>query len=138
MGAVRGSTADNYRTAVNVHLKPTLGSKPLADLCVADVNKFLRDMTTRPRTKSETPRRQPKRVRPPKPPKDFVPRPLSLSTKRLAKEVLAMALDHAVSEKRITENVARQAKLPKSQRGQPKRSRLVDEGRSNQVPRAPA
>ena len=114
MGDVKGSTADNYQTQIDVHLKPAFGDVPLTDLKVADVNAFLRKMQTRPRAKSTKSRPEPKRVRTPKPPKDFQPRPLSLSTKRLAKKVLALALDHAISEGRLTVNVARQAKLPKA------------------------
>lgn len=110
---VSGSTADNYRTQIEVHLKPAIGDVSLPDLKVSDVNRLLRDLKTKPRAPSTKERPAPKRVRTVK---KVVPvsRELSLSTKRLVRKVLALALDHAISEDRLSENVARKAKLPKA------------------------
>src|SRR5664280_2621102 len=65
----------------------------------------------RPPSTRERP--EPKRRRNIKP-KPFVAEDLKLSSKRLLRKVLAMALDHAISEDRLSENVARKAKLPKT------------------------
>ncbi len=94
---VAGSTADNYRTMVNQHLRPGLGTKLLSDLTTADVNRFLIRMASAVRG-GDGGREQ--RIG------------YSKSTIRLAKKVLGMALQHAKSEGRVNENVARHAKVP--------------------------
>jgi integrase len=113
MGDVAGSTADSYRSQITVHLKPVFGDTPIADLKVSDVNRFLRTVKSKKRPASTRERPAPKRVRKIAK-RDFVAEDLSLSTKRLIRKVLAMALDHAISEDRLSENVARKAKLPKA------------------------
>jgi integrase len=110
---VSGSTADNYRSQITVHLKPAFGDFAIGDLKVSDVNKFLRTVKTKRRPPSTRERPEPKRRRNIKP-KPFVAEDLKLSSKRLLRKVLAMALDHAISEDRLSENVARKAKLPKT------------------------
>jgi integrase len=110
---VGGSTADNYRSQIGVHLKPAFGEVAITDLKVSDVNKFLRTVKTKKRPPSTRERPEPKRRRVLKP-APFVPEDMSLSSKRLLRKVLAMALDHAISEDRLSENVARKAKLPKT------------------------
>ena len=113
MGPVSGSTADSYRSQITVHLKPAFGDIAIGDLKVSDVNKFLRTVKSKKRPASTRARPAPKRVRKIAK-RDFVAEDLSLSTKRLIRKVLAMALDHAISEDRLSENVARKAKLPKT------------------------
>jgi integrase len=90
---VAQSTADNYRTMARKHVKPGLDTTPLADLTTAKVNAWLRGMAT------ET--------------DDH--RAYSRSTIKLARKVLSMALDHAKSERRVPENVARDAKIPNAE-----------------------
>lgn len=89
---VGGSTASNYRTMSRKHVVSSLGDIPVADLTTTKVNAWLREMAT------EGPDRP----------------AYSKNTIRLAKKVLAMGLDHALSEKQVTENVARAAKIPKA------------------------
>lgn len=88
---VEGSTASNYRTMSRKHVISALGDIPVADLTTARVNAWLREMA------------------------DGATGPAySKNTIRLAKKVLAMGLDHALSEKRVRENVAKAAKIPKA------------------------
>jgi hypothetical protein len=94
-------------------LKPAFGDFAIGDLKVSGVNKFLRTVKTKRRPLSTRERPEPKRRRNIKS-KPFVAEDLSLSSKRLLRKVLAMALDHAISEDRLSENVARKAKLPKT------------------------
>jgi integrase len=84
------STQDNDQTMARKHVKPALGDIALVDLDTADVNAWLRDMAT------ETEDHQ----------------AYSKSTIKLARKVLVMALEHARSERRVTENVAKDAKVP--------------------------
>jgi integrase len=84
------STSENYKTMVRKHIKPALGSVPLVDLTTAAVNSWLRDLAT------ETDDHQ----------------AYAKSTIKLARKVLVMGLEHAKSERRVPENVARSGKIP--------------------------
>jgi len=113
LATVRGSTADNYLTQVEIHLKPALGDVLVEELTVPMVSNFLRTLTTKPpRSRSTRERPAPKRVRD-FPRKGFTPRPLGTSSKRLVRKVLAMALDYAIENHGLTVNVARNAKPPR-------------------------
>jgi hypothetical protein len=92
---------------------PAFGDFAISDLKVSDVNKFLRTVKTKRRPPSTRARPETKGRRNSKS-QPFVAQDLSLSSKRLLRKVLAMALDHAISEDRLLENVARKAKLLKT------------------------
>ena len=123
---IASSTRENYRTQVNRHIVPALGDIPLSELSTARVNQWLRKMATDGASKNSI---------------------------KLAKKVLAMALEHARSERRVPENVAKDAEgskpparryagtrrrrdttIPQGSQGQPVRDRV----HHPPGPRAPA
>lgn len=94
LSSVAESTAENYMSMIDRHIGPALGSKLLSDLTTADVNAFLVQMATAHRGQDRI--------------------GYSKSTVSLAKKVLGMGLQHAKTEGRVTENVARDAKVPEA------------------------
>ena len=94
LSGIAGSTAENYKSLIDRHIGPALGSKLVSDLTTADVNAFLIEMAAA--------RRGAERIG------------YAKSTINLAKKVLGMGLQHAKSEGRVTENVARDAKVPEA------------------------
>jgi integrase len=113
LATVKGSTADNYLTQVEVHLKPALGDVLVSDLTVPQVSNFLRTLETKPPRRLSTKERPaPLRVRTIAT-KGFTSRPLGTKSKRLVRKVLAMALDYAMENHGLTVNVARNAKPPR-------------------------
>ena len=99
LSGVAGSTAENYKSMIDRHIGPALGSKLLSDLTTAEVNAFLIHMAkVRRGVNGEGNERM----------------GYAKSTIKLAKKVLGMGLQHAKSEGRVPENVARDAKVPEA------------------------
>ncbi len=94
---VAGSTAENYKSMIDRHIRPAIGSKLLSELTTSDVNSFLIDMASARRGEDG---------------EGNVSVGYAKSTIKLAKKVLGMGLQHAKSEGRVSENVARDAKVP--------------------------
>ncbi len=99
LSGVAGSTAENYRSMIDRHIRPAIGSKLLSELTTSDVNTFLIGMASACRGKDGDGN-------------DRVG--YAKSTIKLAKKVLGMGLQHAKSEGRVPENVAREAKIPEA------------------------
>ena len=99
LSGIAGSTAENYKSLIDRHIRPALGSKLVSDLTTADVNGFLIDMAA---VRRGAVGRGSKRIG------------YAKSTINLARKVLGMGLQHAKSEGRVTENVARDAKVPEA------------------------
>ena len=91
---VQSDARDNYMTVARCHIIPTLGKKKVSALTVADVQHL---------TASKL------RGGP-----DGVPRPLSVSTVRRIRSVLAQALDVCLVEGSLLRNVAKLTKAPKA------------------------
>jgi integrase len=88
---------ENYRSIAERHIIPTLGRKQVRNLTVADVQHLLATKLKGVPGKS---------------------RPLSVSTVRRIRSVLAQALDECVVEGSLTRNVAALTKPPKAQRAE--------------------
>ena len=99
LSGVAGSTSENYKSMINRHIRPAIGSKLLSELSTSDVNAFLLDMASARRGEDAGGKEKVGYAK---------------STIRLAKKVLAMGLQHAKSEGRVSENVAREAKIPEA------------------------
>jgi integrase len=99
LSGVAGSTAENYKAMIDRHISPALGSKLLSELTTADVNGFLIAMASARRGDDV---RGNEKIG------------YAKATIKLAKKVLAMGLQHAKSEGRVPENVAREAKIPEA------------------------
>ncbi len=97
LSGVAGSTAENYMSMIDLHIRPTIGSKLLSELTTSDVNAFLIGMASARRGEDAEGNGRVGYAK---------------STIRLAKKVLGMGLQHAKSEGRVPENVAREAKIP--------------------------
>src|ERR1019366_9676993 len=91
---VQSDARDNYMTVARCHIIPTLGKKKVSALTVADVQHL---------TASKL------RGGP-----DGVPRPLSVSTVRRIRSVLAQALDVCLVEGSLLRNVAKLTSAPKA------------------------
>ena len=99
LSGVAGSTAENYKSMIDRHIRPAVGSKLLSELTTSDVNTFLIGMASARRGEDGEGN-------------DRVG--YAKSTIKLAKKVLGMGLQHAKSEGRVPENVAREAKIPEA------------------------
>jgi len=99
LSGVAGSTAENYISMIDRHIRPAIGLKLLTELTTSDVNSFLIGMASAPRGEDREGHRRVGYAK---------------STIKLAKKVLGMGLQHAKSEKRVSENVAREAKVPEA------------------------
>jgi hypothetical protein len=99
LSGVAGSTAENYKTMIDRHIRPAVGSKLLSELTTSDVNAFLIDMASASRSEDGDGNGSAGYAK---------------STIKLAKKVLGMGLQHAKSEGRVPENVAREAKIPEA------------------------
>jgi integrase len=99
LSGVAGSTAENYKSMIDRHIRPAIGSKLLSELTTSDVNTFLIGMASTRRGEDGEGN-------------DSVG--YAKSSIKLAKKVLGMGLQHAKSEERVPENVAREAKIPEA------------------------
>jgi integrase len=91
---VQSDARDNYMTIANCHIIPTLGKKKVSALTVADVQHL-----TASKLRGGA---------------DNEPPPLSVSTVRRIRSVLAQALDVCLVEGSLTRNVAGLTKAPKA------------------------
>jgi integrase len=91
---VQSDARDNYMTVARCHIIPTLGKKKVSALTVADVQHL-----TAAKLRGGP---------------DNVPRPLSVSTVRRIRSVLAQALDVCLVEGSLLRNVAKLTKAPKA------------------------
>jgi integrase len=95
---VRPLARENYRSVADHHIVPVLGKKKVSKLTVADVQNLLATkLAGGPEGK---------------------PKPLSVSSVRRIRSVLAQALADCVVEGTLTRNVAALAKPPKAQRAE--------------------
>lgn len=99
LSGVAGSTSENYKSVIDRHIRPALGTKLLSELTTSEVNTFLIGMASARRGEDGDGN-------------DRVG--YAKSTLKLAKKVLSMGLQHAKSEGRVSENVAREAKIPEA------------------------
>lgn len=99
LSGVAGSTAENYKSMIDRHIRPAIGSKLLSELTTSDVNAFLIDMASAHRGEDG---------------EGNASVGYAKSTIKLAKKVLGMGLQHAKSEGRVQENVAIGAKIPEA------------------------
>jgi integrase len=99
LSGVAGSTAENYKSMIDRHIRPALGSKLVSELTTAQVNAFLIRMA---KARRGVDGEGDERIG------------YAKSTIKLAKKVLGMGLQHAKSEGRVPENVARDAKVPEA------------------------
>lgn len=99
LSGVAGSTAENYKSMIDHHIRPAIGSKFLSELTTSDVNAFLVGMASARRGEDG---------------ECHEGIGYAKSTIRLAKKVLGMGLQHAKSEGRVPDNVAREAKIPEA------------------------
>lgn len=99
LSGVAGSTAENYKSMIDRHIRPAIGSKLLSELTTSDVNAFLIGMASARRGENGEGNGSVGYAK---------------STIKLAKKVLGMGLQHAKSEGRVPENVAREAKIPEA------------------------
>ena len=107
------STQAMYQSVGASVVIPALGATKLPSFTASSVEAWLRKMDTA-RTKSRTPRATKKNPDP----KPIPGRPLSESTKRIAYNVLAKAMDTAVRDGLISDNPVRKTARPKP--GHPK------------------
>jgi integrase len=95
---VRPLARENYKSVADHHIVPTLGKKKVGKLTVADVQSLLATkLAGGP---------------------DGKPKPLSVSSVRRIRSVLAQALAECVVEGTLTRNVAALTKPPKAQRAE--------------------
>lgn len=99
LSGVAGSTAENYKSMIDRHIRPAIGSKLLSELTTSDVNTFLIGMASARRGEDGEGNGSVGYAK---------------STIKLAKKVLGMGLQHAKSEGRVPDNVAREAKIPEA------------------------
>ena len=97
LSGVAGSTAENYQSMIDRHIRPAVVSKLLSQLTTSDVNTFLIGMASAHRGKDGEGSEKVGYAK---------------STIKLAKKVLGMGLQHAKSVGLVPENVAREAKIP--------------------------